>query len=160
TDGPPPSSATVGAPYRFTYTASGSPAPTFNLTAGALPPGLTLSPAGLLAGTPTATGTFAGTVTASNGASTAATQRFTITVNQAPDFASPADATCMVGVPGSFTITPVGFPQVALSTTGTFPSGVTFVDNHNGTATLSGTPATGTGGTYVVTVTAANDVAP
>ena len=38
--------------------------------------------------------------------------------------------------------------------------GVTFVDNGNGTATLSGTPAAGTGGTYPLTFTAANGVTP
>ena len=37
---------------------------------------------------------------------------------------------------------------------------MTFVDNRNGTATLAGTPAAGTGGTYALTITAANGVAP
>src|SRR5262249_38696373 len=71
-------SATVGTPYAFTFTASG--APTFSLTSGALPPGLTLSAAGLLSGTPTASGTFTGTVTAANGVPPDATQDFSITV--------------------------------------------------------------------------------
>ena len=35
---------------------------------------------------------------------------------------------------------------------------MTFVDNGNGTATLAGTPAAGTGGTYPLTITAANGV--
>ena len=42
--------------------------------------------------------------------------------------------------------------------TGTLPSGVTFRDNGNGTATLSGTPASGSGGTYSLTITANNGV--
>ena len=37
---------------------------------------------------------------------------------------------------------------------------MTFVDNGNGTATLSGTPAASTAGTYPLTITAANGVAP
>ena len=37
---------------------------------------------------------------------------------------------------------------------------MTFVDNGNGTATLAGTPAAGTGGTYALTITAANGVLP
>ena len=37
---------------------------------------------------------------------------------------------------------------------------MTFVDNGDGTATLAGTPAAGTGGTYPLTITAANGVAP
>ena len=37
---------------------------------------------------------------------------------------------------------------------------MTFVDNGDGTATLAGTPAAGTGGTYPLTITAANSVLP
>ena len=37
---------------------------------------------------------------------------------------------------------------------------MTFVDNGDGTATLAGTPAAGTGGTYPLTITAANGVSP
>ena len=37
---------------------------------------------------------------------------------------------------------------------------MTFVDNGDGTATLAGTPAAGTGGTYPLTITAANGVLP
>ena len=53
-----------------------------------------------------------------------------------------------------------GVPTSALSETGSLPTGVTFVDNGNGTATLAGTPAAGTGGTYALTITAANGVPP
>ena len=38
------------------------------------------------------------------------------------------------------------------------PGGVTFVDNGNGTATLGGTPAAGTAGTYPLVITASNSV--
>ena len=61
---------------------------------------------------------------------------------------------------GTFTVTTTGFPTAALSETGALPTGVTFVDNGDGTATLAGTPAAGTGGTYVLTITAANGVVP
>ena len=37
---------------------------------------------------------------------------------------------------------------------------MTFIDNGDGTATLAGTPAAGTGGTYPITITASNGVAP
>ena len=37
---------------------------------------------------------------------------------------------------------------------------MTFTDNGDGTATLSGTPAAGTGGTYPITITATNGVSP
>ncbi len=71
----------VGTPFTHTFTANGSPAPTFALTAGILPPGLTLAPAGVLSGTATSagTGTFSGlTVTASNGNLPSDTQNFSL----------------------------------------------------------------------------------
>ncbi len=81
TNGPPPNSGTVGTAYNFSFTASGVPAPTFAVTAGALPAGLSLSTAGVISGTPTtAGGPFTGTVTASNGIGTPATQGFSITI--------------------------------------------------------------------------------
>ena len=53
-----------------------------------------------------------------------------------------------------------GSPTASLTESGTLPSGVTFVDDGNGTATLAGTAATGAAGTYHLTITAANGVAP
>jgi hypothetical protein len=41
-------------------------------------------------------------------------------------------------------------PTPSLTESGVLPSGVTFTDNENGTATLSGTRASGTGGTYTL----------
>ncbi|WP_370448636.1 Ig domain-containing protein [Cryobacterium sp. TMB1-7] len=51
----------------YTFAASGNPAPTFSVTAGALPGGLTLASTGVLAGTPTAAGESTVTVSAANG---------------------------------------------------------------------------------------------
>jgi Peptidase A4 family/Putative Ig domain len=51
--------ATVGAPYSATLTASGGAAPyIWSVVSGSLPPGIGLSAAGVLAGTPTAAGAF------------------------------------------------------------------------------------------------------
>jgi hypothetical protein len=63
----------------FTVTASGYPAATFTET-GALPAGVTFSSAGVLSGTPTVSGGFPITITASNGISPNATQSFTLAV--------------------------------------------------------------------------------
>ena len=72
--------AEVGVPYSFTYQVSGSPVPTFGLTTGSLPPGLTLSTGGMISGTPTLAGTYSGSVSASNGFSSASVQPFSIVV--------------------------------------------------------------------------------
>jgi len=62
----------------------------------------------------------------------------------------------VVGTNGSFTVTATGYPTPSISSSGALPSGVTFVDNGNGTATLSGTPAFGSSGTYPLTFTASS----
>ncbi len=62
----------------------------------------------------------------------------------------------IVGTPSSFAITANYWPTPALSISGTLPSGITFTDNRNGTATLAGTPGGNTAGTYNLTVTANN----
>lgn len=65
-----------------------------------------------------------------------------------------------VGAAGSFTVMATGSPtRPTLSQTGA-PGWVTFVDNGDGTATLAGTPAAGTEGSYPFTITAANTVSP
>jgi hypothetical protein len=99
TNGPPTTTATLGTPYTFTYTTFGFPAPSFKLLAGSkLPPGLTLSAAGNLSGTPSTAGTFTGTVDAGNGVGTDATQAYSITVAKAtPTIGASAAATVVLG---------------------------------------------------------------
>ena len=76
-----PPAAKVGTFYSHQFTATGVPKPTFSLTAGKLPPGLTLSASGLLSGVPTRAGTYSGlVVSASNGQNPSATQSFTLVV--------------------------------------------------------------------------------
>ncbi|MFI7166554.1 YncE family protein [Rhodococcus erythropolis] len=67
-----PGAGVVGQPYRHAFTVTGRPAPTAAVTAGALPDGLTLSAEGVLSGTPTTSGRFEFTVTATNGIGDAA----------------------------------------------------------------------------------------
>src|SRR5204863_3080524 len=88
---------------------------------------------------------------------------FALTVSAAPEapaITSAANATFTVGSSATFTVTATGTPTPSLTKGGALPSGVTFVNNGNGTATLSGAPAAGTGGTYALTVTASNAVSP
>ena len=57
---------------------------------------------------------------------------------------------------GTYTVTTTGYPAPTITETGALPSGLTFTGNGNGTATISGTPASGTAGTYPVTISATN----
>ncbi|WP_300522899.1 tandem-95 repeat protein [Alcanivorax sp.] len=69
----------------FSVTADGYPAPTYSVTAGSLPDGVTLSSGGTLSGTPVnALASYPITITADNGVSPADNQSFTLTVNRAP----------------------------------------------------------------------------
>jgi LPXTG-motif cell wall-anchored protein len=154
---------TAGTAGSFTVTSTGYPSAALTVT-GTLPPGLAFTDNGngsaTLAGTPTGGGSFPVTLTAANGVGSNATQALTITVGQPPAFTSAAAATFTVGSPGSFTITTSGVPAVSgISESGALPAGLTFTDNGNGTAKLTGTP-TGTGAGYPLTLTATNGVAP
>ncbi len=155
-----------GVASTFTVETTGSPHATIT-ESGSLPSGVTLTNNGdgtaTLSGTPAAGshGTYNFTITASNGVSPAATQAFSLTVSAAP--AAPAitsnAATAFIeGAAGTFTVSTTGSPHATITETGTLPTGVNFVDNQDGTATLSGTPAAGTSGTYTLTITANNGV--
>ena len=152
---------TVGQPGTFTVTTTGYPTCALSETA-ALPPGVTFTDNGdgtaTLAGTPAldSGGPYPFTINATDGVSPAATQSFTLTVNQAPGITSADHTTFEVGQAGIFTVTSTGAPTPGLSEKGALPRGVTFKDNRDGAAALSGTPAGGTGGTYTFTITATN----
>jgi hypothetical protein len=74
----------------------------------------------------------------------------------APTITTLGQATITVGTAGSYTLFASGSPEPSFTETGALPSGVTFASNGNGTATLSGTPASGSGGTYALSITASN----
>lgn len=157
----PPTSGTVSVGYNHTYVATGTGTINFSLFSGTLPPGLTLTSGGVLSGTPTTVGTYTGTVRASNGTLPDSDQAFSITINSVPVITSANNASFTLGSAGTFTVTTTGFPASTISMAGAaLPGGVSFIDNGNGTGTLSGTAAAGTGGTYNLTFTAANGVLP
>ncbi|MCC7125184.1 MAG: putative Ig domain-containing protein [Acidobacteria bacterium] len=155
---------TVGTAGDFDIVAVGAPAVTSVTLTGTLPAGVTFTDEGngraALAGTPApgAGGTYALTITAANGVSAPATQAFTLTVDEVATITSAATTTFNIGTAGSFSITTTGFPRPTISVTGALPTGLTFTDNGNGTATIAGTAAAGTGGSYPLTITASNGV--
>jgi putative Ig domain-containing protein len=78
----------------------------------------------------------------------------------APAIIGPASVTFVTGNAGTFSYSTTGVPTANLSAAGTLPTGVTFVDNGDGTATLAGTPAANAGGNYSIVITASNGVDP
>jgi Bacterial Ig domain/Putative Ig domain len=151
----------------------------FNITGNTTPGIFSVAPAvdasGTLTYTPSASTTGVSTITlniqdnggtANGGVDTSAPQTFTITVNDPPKITSLDHATFAPGKTGqSFTVTTTGFPtgaSMVIGETGTLPTGVMFTDNHNGTATINGTPASGTqsGSPYPLTLSANNGVPP
>ena len=73
---------------------------------------------------------------------------------------SGASATFVVGQQGTFVVRGAGLPAPTLTESGSLPPGVTFTDDHDGTAVLSGTPGPGAGGVHPFTVVASNGVGP
>jgi hypothetical protein len=74
-------------------------------------------------------------------------------------FTSKGAATFKVGVAASpsFTVTAIGTPTPSL-TSESWPNGVSFKDNGDGTATLGGIPQAGTEGPHTINITAHNGV--
>ena len=151
---------TVGTAGTFTVTATGTPAPTRGET-GALPAGVTFNATtGVLSGTPTVSGPFPITFTATNGTSPNASQNFILTVNpapivnHAPAITSASSTTFTVGTAGTFMMTATGTPAPTLGETGALPAGVTFSTT---TGVLSGTPTVS--GPFPITFTAQNGIA-
>jgi Putative Ig domain/IPT/TIG domain/PKD domain len=157
------STFTVGTAGSFTVTTTGNPASTFSLTGA--PAWLSIGSAtGIIAGTPPNLGAgpyiFNFTVDAGNGVTPDTTQPFTLTVNQAPAITSATNTTFTIGTSGSFTVTTTGFPVSTLTESGALPAGVTFTDNHDGTATFAGIPAATAAGSYSLTIVAGNNILP
>jgi uncharacterized protein YjbI with pentapeptide repeats len=111
---------------------------------------------------PLANGTC--TVTASQAGNTdyqAATPvQGSIVVGTPPTITSAASTTFTAGSAGTATVAATGYPTPSIFEAGALPAGVTLTDNGNGSATLAGTPASGSGGVYPITVTAANGIKP
>jgi len=160
---------TVGVAYSQTITGSGGTAPyTFAVTSGELPPGLTLTPAGVLAGTPTRGNTFTFTIRGTDANGCFASLVYTIIVGAAPPPPAP------VPPPGCpvITVNPTTVPNGTVGTaytqtftgsggTGAYSFGVTSGTLPAGlvltaAGVLAGTPSTGGTSTFTIRGTDAN----
>ena len=149
-------SVAAGSADTFWVQTSANPAPTYSET-GQLPAGVHLASWGEIYLSPEAGtgGRYPVTISASDGVGTPSTQSFVLTVTQAAGFASAAKATFRTGRAGSFAIKVTGYPAPVLTETGSLPAGLKLAGH-----TISGTPAAGSGGTYRLTLTAANSSGP
>lgn len=142
--------ATTGAPYSLQMTTSIPDAKTFAITGGALPPGLAIDGAtGLVAGTPTTSGTYAFTVYSKVNSDPRSDTKslqivvrapLTITVG-APFESGRAIGEVRVPVESTWQTSGGSGTYTWALTAGTLPSGVTFTSG-----SFSGTPRTA--GTY------------
>ena len=124
-----PPSGSIGTAYSYTLTATGGTTPyTWSVNSGTLPPGITLSSAGVLSGTPTTTGSYTFSVSvvdANNGVSTAS---ITLVITAAPVLTISSTASASTTTPGSvvtYTITATNAGTVAYT-------GATFTDSLSG----------------------------
>ena len=135
-------------PSTQTITVSGNPAPTVCSSNSTLPANFSLNGGNCgqgafqltFDGSATAPeGSYGLTLTATNGTGTTATQSFIIDVSQHLLITSPNTMRGTAGLPVSFLITTTGTPPVQLSVDPQLIlNGLTFKDNGNGTATISG----------------------
>ncbi len=149
-----------GAGYPATpFTATGGTSPySWAVSAGGLPPGLTLSAAGSLTGTPTTTGVYAFTVTVTDAMSGTATRAFSIAVRAPLSITSPSPLPLMLaGQAVNLTLTGTGglVPYTWSVASGTLPAGLSL----SSSGVITGTP-TGPTGSFVVTVQLTDSASP
>jgi hypothetical protein len=77
-----------------------------------------------------------------------------VITTEAPLFTSASSWRFYVGVDGSFTVTTIGYPTPVITESGSIP--VSFIDNQNGTGTLTGTPVLAD--VYDIIFTASNGI--
>jgi len=156
----PPSTGVVGTVISYNFTTSiGTPAPTYSITAGALPTGLTLNAAtGLLSGTLTTVGSFTYTVAAHNTTAPDATVARTMTVvaaGVAPVISTVSlpGGTCQVAYSTQLAVSAGTAPVTYTISSGSIP-GLTM----SSTGLLSGTPTVA--GSSTISITASNATSP
>src|SRR5262249_24326364 len=147
----------VNTPYSLQLTATGGGTQVWSLASGTLPDGITLSPGGLISGTPTALGSYSFVAKVVD-LSSNRTDSKSLTLNviaaltaSAPVVVPPAE----VSSPFALTLTAAGGtgPYTFALTQGTLPSGLKL---DSATGKIAGVPAVPGPSSSVVTVTDAN----
>ena len=148
---PSVNSGVAGTPFSATFTESGGIGTTTFSESGALPAGITLSPSGVLSGTPTTVGSFPITVTATDSFGCTGSSSYTLTIAcQTISVTNPAANSGTAGSPFSVTFTQsggIGTTTFSL-VSGTLPAGVALSPS----GVLAGTPTQV--GTFTITVKA------
>src|SRR5208282_2740871 len=120
---------TVNQPgYSQTISATGGTgAYSFSRTAGALPTGLNLSTAGVLSGTPTATGSFIFTITVTDSTGSTGSHNYTVVINPAVVITTTSLPNGIVSQSYNQTISATGGTgsKTFATTGGTLPAGLT-----------------------------------
>ena len=137
-----PVTGELGEDYSFTFAANGFPAPTYTVSGGTLPAGLSLDKTtGVLSGTPAKAGASTFSVTAQSvyeGVRTSKTSKFTVEIFGAPQITSGTPTPALVGSPYSFTVKASGYPAPDFGIIdGELPAGLSF---NSSTGVISGTP--------------------
>ncbi|MDA8291261.1 MAG: putative Ig domain-containing protein [Actinomycetota bacterium] len=141
----PTSAATYGISYSYTFSALGTPVPTFFVASGQIPLGLSLNSAtGLLSGVPTTIGTYSFVIGATNGVGTAAISpplAIAVTYPTPPVFtADTPPSPANVGSAYGYTFAATGSPAAGfVLASGVLPPGLVL---NTTTGQLTGTPTT------------------
>ncbi len=138
--------------YAQTISATGGTGSlTFSAPSASLPPGLTLSGAGVLSGTPTAAGTFPFTVTATDSVGATSSQGYTMVISPAVAITTSTLPTWTANFAGyNQTINATGgMGSLTFGSTGTLPTGLSLSMD----GILSGTPTAAGGFSFTVTAT-------
>ncbi|MBI1762605.1 MAG: putative Ig domain-containing protein, partial [Acidobacteria bacterium] len=145
--------ATAGAAFNQTFTQTGGTGAIAWSFTGTLPAGLTLNAAtGELAGTPSVTGNFSFTITATDANNCTGSRALSLTVNCPTITLTPGNLTNGgVGLPYNQTISasPAGAYSYTV-TAGNLPAGLTL---NSSTGVLSGTPSTAGAANFTITAT-------
>lgn len=152
-------SGTVGVPYSTLISASGGgSAHAWSVSAGTLPPGLSLAtsnaPSVALSGTPTTAGAFGFTIRVASGTSQA-TRAFSITIGTATlSITTTSLPDGVVGVAYTTTVSAVGGqgPYTWTLATGALPAGLTLTNSGGLSAAIIGTPTTAGAFSFAVRV--------